>query len=45
MQHAARLEHTWWLPQIKLRVEKTKEDLEAERKRADLLASLNSFYD
>jgi hypothetical protein len=33
------------MPQIQLKVEKTKEDLEAERRRADLLASLNSFYD
>ena len=31
--------------QIQLRVEKTEEDIEAERRRADLLASLNSFYE
>ena len=31
--------------QIRLKVEKTEEDVEAERRRADLLASLNSFYE
>ena len=31
--------------QIRLKVKKTEEDIEAERRRADLLASLNSFYE
>ena len=31
--------------QIRLKVDKTEEDIEAERRRADLLASLNSFYE
>jgi hypothetical protein len=31
--------------QIRLKVEKTQEDIEAEHRRADLLASLNAFYD
>ncbi|BDA40352.1 hypothetical protein COCOBI_01-0050 [Coccomyxa sp. Obi] len=30
---------------IRLKIDKTKEDIEAERKRKDLLASLNELYD
>ena len=31
--------------QINLKVKKTAEDIEAERRRADLLMSLNAFYE
>lgn len=33
------------LVQIRLKIDKTKEDIEAERKRKDLLASLNEMYE
>lgn len=31
--------------QIRLKIDKTKEDIEAEQKRRDLLASLNEMYE
>ena len=33
------------LVQIKMKVEKSQADIEAERRRSQLLATLNGFYD